>query len=254
MGRRKGSACRTFPLPRILVLGGGAVTAIQPRAEADDRRALLDGHGKVLRGAHGEVPQAVLAGELRQRAEVGTAVLGAGGGRRHRHQPDDGHGAACDERPQLAGVDPGLAGLAGDVDLHEDLRAGGPVASELLERGVAGHGVDELDAPDDLADLAALELTDEVPAERRRPAQAAAFSSSCCARFSPSTVTPASASADSSSVARYLTAASSSTPAGSRPARAQAASISARTGPASTVRPATRRRPGGRSPRGRGGG
>ncbi len=42
-----------------------------------------------------------------------------------------------------------------------------PAGVELLEGGVRGDGVDQLRVREDLPDLAALELADEVPAERR---------------------------------------------------------------------------------------
>ena len=66
---------------------------------------------------------------------------------------------------EVLGRDAGLALLAGDVDLDEDLRLGRRVALELAQRGVRRDRVDELGVRDDLLDLAALELADEVPAQ-----------------------------------------------------------------------------------------
>ena len=68
---------------------------------------------------------------------------------------------------ERGGRDPGLALLPRDVDLDEDLGLRRAVALELRERRVRGDGVDQLDERQDLAHLAALELADEVPAQRR---------------------------------------------------------------------------------------
>ena len=64
---------------------------------------------------------------------------------------------------------------------------------------------------------------------QRKSGCASALASSSCARFSPSSVSPAASSTCSSSSATYLTAASSSISAGSRPARFAASAISAST-------------------------
>ena len=63
----------------------------------------------------------------------------------------------------------------------------------------------------------------------RRSPQRSCLATRSCARFSPASVMPASASTPTSSSGTYFTAARTSTSAGSRPARAHAAAISART-------------------------
>src|SRR5215204_980856 len=138
---------------------------IQAGADTYDRRALLDGDREILRRAHREARQAVGVGELAQGREMAPAVLRDLGERGHRHEAGDPDGRALDERPELGPGDAGLALLPGDVDLHEDLRLGRAVALQLAQRGVRRDGVDELDVREDLLDLAALELADEVPAE-----------------------------------------------------------------------------------------
>src|SRR5918995_617941 len=141
---------------------------VQRRADADERRALLGGDPVVLGGAHREMAQAVLAGELPQGGEVRPALLGILRERRHRHQPHDRHGAALDEGAELGRGDAGLGLLPRDVDLDEHLGVRRPVLAELAQRGVRGDGVDELDVREQVLDLAALELADEVPAEHAR--------------------------------------------------------------------------------------
>jgi len=63
--------------------------------------------------------------------------------------------------------DAGLALLAGDVDLEQDLGLRRPVGRELAQRGLGGDRVDQLGEREDLLDLARLQLADEVPAEVR---------------------------------------------------------------------------------------
>src|SRR5215213_6458656 len=138
---------------------------IQAGADTYDRRALLDGDREILRGAHGQARQAVGTGELAQGGEMPPAVLRDLGERGHRHEAGDAHGRALDERAELGRGDAGLPLLPRHVDLDEDLRLGRAVALELAQRGVRGDGVDELNVREDLLDLAALELADEVPSE-----------------------------------------------------------------------------------------
>src|SRR5688500_19832588 len=57
---------------------------VQGAADPDDRGALLGRDAVVLRGAHGEVAQAVLAGQLAQSGEVRAAGLGVLREGRHR--------------------------------------------------------------------------------------------------------------------------------------------------------------------------
>ena len=108
----------------------------------------------------------MLAGELAKGGEVraaGLRILRVG---RHRHQPRDRDRAARDEVAELGGSDPGLGLLPRDVDLDEHLRLRRAVLPEPAQRRVGGDRVDELHVREDVLDLAALELADEVPAER----------------------------------------------------------------------------------------
>ena len=124
------------------------------------------------------------------------------------------------------------------------------VASELREHRVAGHRVDVAHVRQQVAHLAALQLADEVPGEPSR--ERAALATSSWARFSPTSVTPPSASAGSSSTGRYLTAARISTSAGSRPAAAISLAHALQVGRARVrasrpwIRSTTPRPPGGR--------
>src|SRR3954452_24571746 len=142
-----------------------ALCPVEATAHAHDRRALLHGYREVLRGAHREPRQPVRIGELAEGGEVAPTVLGVLGERRHRHQPADAYGGALEEGAELRGRDAGLALLARHVDLDEDLGVARAVALELSQRRVRGDGVDQLGVREDLLDLAALELADEVPAE-----------------------------------------------------------------------------------------
>ena len=91
---------------------------------------------------------------------------------------------------QLVRGDPRLALLAGDVDLEQDLgRPASAWRSSWRSADSRRHRVDQLHVRHDLLDLARLQLADEVPAEVR---VALAFASRSCARFSPSSVRPAS--------------------------------------------------------------
>ena len=74
--------------------------------------------------------------------------------------------------PQLLRGDAALALLAGDVDLDQHLGLRLAVASELLERRVGGDRVDQAAERQQLLDLAALQVADEVPLEGVAPALA----------------------------------------------------------------------------------
>ena len=166
-----------------------------------DRRALLDGHREVLRRAH----RAARAARARRRAARARRTSGgcprALGQRRHRHQAGDrqpgsarGRRRARRARSPLLPASP--ATLTSTRTSSPSPRRAWPscastesLATEWMRR-TSGS---------DLADLAALQVADEVPRERRAIAQAVALASSSWARFSPSSVTPASASAPSSS-------------------------------------------------------
>ena len=63
-----------------------------------DRRPLLDRDLPVLARAHREPLEPVLGGELGEAGEMGPRGLRVLAERRHRHQPDDPHRAALDER------------------------------------------------------------------------------------------------------------------------------------------------------------
>ena len=85
--------------------------------------------------------------------------------RRHRHQPDDAHRATFDERRQLRRCDPRFSLLTGDIDFNHHLGLGGPVTSQLGQRRVRRDRMDVAHAADQVTDLTALQLTDEVPAK-----------------------------------------------------------------------------------------
>ena len=198
--------------------------AVQARAESHNRRALLHGDQIVLAGPHRQLAQAVLAGELAERREMPRLASGVGASGGIVISPDDLHRAALEEPRQLRRGDPALARLAGDVDLDQDLGVGGAVPPELLERRLARDRLDVADVRQELADLAALKMADEVPGERARvrlapwpraPARGSRRPARCRPRRAP----------PSSSTGTYLTAARICTSAGSRPA----AAISART-------------------------
>src|ERR1700689_3516095 len=145
------------------------VPMIEIRAYSHDGCALLDGDDVILGGTHRQLPKAVLAGEIAQRAEPAAATVRVGGERRHRHQARHRHWRALDERAQLLRCDAGLAVIAGDVDLYEDAHSWVSdlaVALELAQRGLGGDGVDEAHVGDDQAYAPALQLPDEIPLEQ----------------------------------------------------------------------------------------
>jgi hypothetical protein len=76
--------------------------------------------------------------------------------------------AAVDEARQVLGGDAALAGLVRNVDLDQHLRLRPTVTAELGQRGVGGDRVDVADVRQDVLDLAALQLPDEVPGEPAR--------------------------------------------------------------------------------------
>ena len=119
---------------------------------------------------------------------------------------------------QLLRGDPGLALLAGDVDLEQDLGLGSPCCSSWLQRRLATRPSGS--AP--RSGRICLTLRDcSWPMKcQRKSGCAVAFSSRSWARFSPSSVIPASAARRSPSTGTYLTAARMSTSPGSRPAAA----------------------------------
>ena len=109
---------------------------------------------EVLRRAHGELaagPRS--AASSRRAANQRPAVLRALGERRHRHEAGDAAPAhAREEGVELAGRDPALARLAGDVDLDEHLgRAACAWRASCASDRVAGHGVDQAHVRQDLA-------------------------------------------------------------------------------------------------------
>src|SRR5215208_3377571 len=142
-----------------------ALCPVEAGSHAYERGALLHGDREILRGAHREAGQAVGVRELLEGREVAPAGLRILGERGHRHQPADPHGSALEEARELVRVDAGLALVPRDVDLDEDLGPRRAVLAELVQRGVRRDRVDQLRVREDLLDLAALELADEVPAE-----------------------------------------------------------------------------------------
>src|SRR6202040_2041660 len=110
---------------------------------------------------------AMVGGKLREPGEVRTRGLRVLAEGRHRHQAGDQHGAALDEGAELGRSAPRLALLAGYVDLDEDLCPWLRMAAELLERGVTGDRVDQAAGRQQLFHLAALEVADEVPLDRK---------------------------------------------------------------------------------------
>src|SRR3954451_21020425 len=142
-----------------------ALCPVETGSHAYQRRALLHGDREILRGAHREAGQPMGVGELLEGREVAPAGLRILGERRHRHQAADPHGSALEEGREVVRGDAGLALLPRHVDLDEDLGLRRAVLPELAQRGVGGDRVDQLGVREDLLDLAALELADEVPAE-----------------------------------------------------------------------------------------
>ena len=178
-------------------------------------------------------------GERAQGGEVGAAGLGVGAAGGMHIRPATRTGRAPGS---LRGRrrDAGLGLLPRDVDLDQDLGSPPGLALQLAERRLGRDGVDELDEGGSGAPCGDCSWPMKC---QRRPAsgQAPTFSRSCCARFSPSSVTPASASPRRASTSTYLTAVSSSTAAGSRLARAAARAIWLRTRAAfSASRPRSR--------------
>src|SRR3954453_22026271 len=142
-----------------------ALCPVEAGSHAYERGTLLHGDREILRGAHREAGQAVRVGELLERREVAPAGFRILCERRHRHQAADPHGSALEEGRELVRVDAGLALVPRHIDLDEDLGLGRAVLAELVERRVRRDRVDQLHVREDLLDLAALELADEVPAE-----------------------------------------------------------------------------------------
>ena len=99
--------------------------SVQPRADAHDRRALLDGDREVLGGAHRQLAQAVLGRQLAQRGEPAAAVLGvARPAAASSSGPTTGdRRSASRKAPSSVGRDAALALLAGDVDLDAGPRS-----------------------------------------------------------------------------------------------------------------------------------
>src|SRR5207245_3312466 len=137
----------------------GMSLPVQDRADADVRRALLRRDAVVLARPHRELAQAVLGCELAETAEVRPRGFGISGLRRHRHQA--AHvSVEREEGGELVRRDSGLRLLAREVDLHERGNL------ELPRRRLRGQRMAELADPVDDFRLAALQVADEVPAER----------------------------------------------------------------------------------------
>ena len=172
------------------------IMPVEDGAQPHDRRALLDGHRVVLGRAHRELrARPCAAGQLAQRREVaagwppGPRRTAASSSARRR-----GTGQRSTKRVELAGRDPALALLAGDVDLDQHLacrRARGARAARSTE-SLATEWIS--------ARTAATCLTLRLwrwPMKSQREAAAGsarALASRSCARFSPTSVMPASAS------------------------------------------------------------
>src|ERR1700745_1045800 len=136
----------------------GILVAVEDRSQADHRGALLGPHPEILARAHPQLAQAVAPGELAQASGERARLLRVFREGRHRHQPDDVR-VEAEEVLQLALRDAGLRLLAGEVDLDER-RDRQPARGRL-----AGQRMAELTELVDNRRLAALQVTDEVPAE-----------------------------------------------------------------------------------------
>src|SRR5436305_6410893 len=137
---------------------GGTRGGPEDRADAEERRPLLGGDAIVLARAHRELAQAVRLGQLAEPPEVWARGLRIAPRGRHRHQA--AHVVvALEERGQLLRRDPRLRALAREVDLDECRHL------ESTRGLLRAERVAELADPVHDLRLAALEVTDEVPAE-----------------------------------------------------------------------------------------
>ncbi len=104
-------------------------------------------------------------GEFAQRGKVAAVGFGVDHRRWHGHQAGHPDRTARDESREFGWRDTSLGLLSGDVDFDEDIRFRRGVTAQLFERRIRGDGMDQLDLGQQLADLAALQLPDEVPGE-----------------------------------------------------------------------------------------
>src|SRR3954451_3552610 len=101
--------------------------------------------------------------ELSQAPEIRTRRLRVVGPRRHRHEAADVR-IEAEKSGQLARLDPRLRALAREIDLEERRNR------QLRGRGLRRKRVAQLAELADGLRLPALEMPDEVPAERIAPA------------------------------------------------------------------------------------
>src|SRR6476661_5531112 len=106
---------REFPAADYdaLTAGPGLSLSVEARAKSHNGCTLPCGDHVVLARAHRQLAQPVQPGELPQSREIRARVLRVGRQRRHRHQADDGHRTALEERRKLVRIEPGLARLTG---------------------------------------------------------------------------------------------------------------------------------------------
>ena len=110
------------------------------------------------------------AASSRSAANHGRLSSGSLGERRHRHQADDRHGQRARNASSSAGATPLLASSPAMFTSTSTSVSRRRVALELREHRVAGDGVDPAHVREHLADLAALQVADEVEREPVAPA------------------------------------------------------------------------------------
>src|SRR5215210_6326125 len=134
--------------------------AVQGRPDADERGTFFDADAVILARPHRELAQAETLPELAETAEVRPRVLGLRSERRHRRKAANLCRTAVEKRLELALRHARLRLLPCEVDLDE----GGDL--QPLRRRVGIQRVHELADAVDRLRLPALEVADEVPAER----------------------------------------------------------------------------------------
>ena len=154
---------------RLLLMPIDARLAPNHTNSADPSRMIVAPSSSATRQSC-EVPierrsRPLAAASSARRAKCGREASGSSANGGIVIRPDDADRAAGDEVGELGGRDAPLPLLFGDVDLDQHLGLGRAVAAELLERRVGADRVDQPHQRQDLLDLAALQVADEVPGE-----------------------------------------------------------------------------------------
>ena len=159
--RACGSRGRRSPCARNGNAPHGANPLSPPRERSPAERSSRPPRRR--RGSPGSCPSRAPRGRARRRAHAAPEVRPRGLGvvreRRHRHQPAD-VAVEREQRGELVRLHPRLRRLAREIDLDERRHRQPPRGRLGVER------VDELADPVHHLRLAALEVADEVPAER----------------------------------------------------------------------------------------